>query len=177
MNTKNKTIFVLVGPPSIGKSHWVEDHHLDAFWLSRDQCVDEVRKPLGLRYSDMFSPQNLSRFRGEIDHLYRMRSGEALASGKDIVVDMTNMGVKARRRALGIIRGRESEFNTVAVVFDHRGKERLVWESIQRRANRLNDKFVPRHVLAEMFQRFEIPTTSEGFDRVEFADTTKAIGA
>ena len=177
MNTKNKTVFVLVGPPSIGKSHWVEDHHPDAFWLSRDQCVDEVRKPYGLRYSDMFSPQNLSRFRGEIDSLYRMRSGEALASGKDIVVDMTNMGVKARRRALGIIRGQEGEFTTVAVVFDHRGKESLVWDSINRRAKSINDKFVPYFVLREMFQRFEMPTTGEGFDRVEFADTTKAIGA
>ena len=177
MNTKNKTFFVLVGAPSIGKSHWVEDNPPDAFWLSRDKCVDEVREPLGLRYSDMFSPQNLSRFRGEIDRLYRMRSGEALASGKDIVVDMTNMGVKARRRSLGIIRSREREFTTVAVVFDHRGKEALVWDSIQRRAKMINDKFVPYFVLRDMFQRFEMPTTVEGFDRVEFADTTKAIGA
>ena len=176
METK-KTIFILVGPPSIGKSHWVEDHQPHAFWLSRDQCVDEVRKPHGLRYSEMFSPQNLGRFRGEIDHLYRLKSGEALSSGRDIVVDMTNMGVKARRRALGIIRGREGEFTTVAVVFDHRGKESLVWDSIQRRAAKLNDKFVPYFVLRDMFQRFEMPTTGEGFDRVEFADTTKAIGA
>ena len=65
----------------------------------------------------------------------------------------------------------------MAVVFDHRGKEQLVWESVQRRAKRINDKFVPRQVLADMFQRFEMPTLAEGFERVEFADTTKAIGA
>lgn len=176
MDTK-RTLFVLVGPPSIGKTGWVDDHQPDAYLVSRDDCVDQVRQPHGLRYSDMFSPQNLSRFRKEIDTAYRLNVRCALESGRDIVVDMTNMGVKARRRALGIIRGREGEFTTVAVVFDHRGKEQLVWESVQRRAKRLNDKFVPRHVLAEMFQRFEMPTAGEGFDRVEFADTTKAIGA
>ena len=176
MNTK-RTLFVLVGPPSIGKTSWVDDHHPDAFLVSRDDCVDAVRKPLGLRYSDMFSPQNLSRFRKDIDFLFRENVRYALESDRDIVVDLTNMGVKARRRALGIIRGRESQFTTVAVVFDHRGKEQLVWESVQRRSKRINDKFVPRHILADMFQRFEMPTTSEGFDRVEFADTKKAIGA
>jgi predicted kinase len=176
MNTK-RALFVLVGPPSIGKTSWVDDHHPDAFLVSRDDCVDAVRKPLGLRYSDMFSPQNLSRFRKDIDFLFRENVRYALESDRDIVVDLTNMGVKARRRALGIIRGRESQFTTVAVVFDHRGKEQLVWESVQRRSKRINDKFVPRHILADMFQRFEMPTTSEGFDRVEFADTKKAIGA
>jgi predicted kinase len=176
MNTK-RTLFVLVGPPSIGKTSWVDDHHPDAFLVSRDDCVDAVRKPLGLRYSDMFSPQNLSRFRKDIDFLFRENVRYALESDRDIVVDLTNMGVKARRRALGIIRGRESQFTTVAVVFDHRGKEQLVWESVQRRSKRINDKFVPRHILADMFQRFEMPTTSEGFDRIEFADTKKAIGA
>jgi predicted kinase len=176
MNTK-RTLFVLVGPPSIGKTSWVDDNYPDAYLVSRDDCVDTVRQPLGLRYSDMFSPQNLSRYRKDIDLLFKENVKCALDSDRDIVVDLTNMGAKARRRALGIIRGRESQFTTVAVVFDHRGKEQLVWESVQRRAKRINDKFVPRHILADMFQRFEMPTTSEGFDRVEFADTKKAIGA
>jgi len=177
MTTKNKTIFVLVGPPSIGKTSWVNDHHPDAFLVSRDDCVDAVRQPLGLRYSDMFSPQNLFRFRKDIDFLFRENVRYALESDRDIVVDMTNMGVKARRRALGIIRGREAEFEKVAVVFDHRGKEKLVWDSIQRRSARLNDKFVPYGILQDMFKRFEAPTEAEGFDRIISADTTKALGA
>ena len=176
MQTK-RNLFILVGPPSIGKTSWVDDHHPDAYLVSRDDCVDTVRQPLGLRYSDMFSPQNLSRHRKDIDLLFKENVKCALESDRDIVVDLTNMGVKARRRALGIIRGRETEFTKVAVVFDHRGKEKLVWESIQRRAKRINDKFVPYGVLQDMFKRFEMPTNDEGFDRVVYAETTKAIGS
>ncbi|WP_159300809.1 hypothetical protein, partial [Klebsiella pneumoniae] len=64
----------------------------------------------------MFSPQNLSRYRKDIDRLFKENVKCALESDRDIVVDLTNMGVKARRRALGIIRGRETQFTTVAVV-------------------------------------------------------------
>jgi hypothetical protein len=118
----------------------------------------------------MFSPQNLSKFRGEIDRLYRSLAGEALASGKDIIVDMTNMGAKARRRALSIIRGREGEFETIAVVFPFVGAESAVKRVSQWRAKKAKEqggsKTISPEVIDSMMGAYEPVTPAEGFDRV-----------
>jgi len=177
MNDTRPKLYILVGPPAIGKSTWVSFNAPDAYVINRDEVVDQVREPHGLRYSEMFTPQNLGRFRNEIEKIHREKMAGAVSSGKDIVVDMTNMGIKARRRAMAAIRGHESEYEKVAVVFDHRGKEEMVWDSIERRAKKLGDKMVPYSVVADMFKRFEMPTKAEGFDQIISADTSKAIGA
>ena len=85
-------IYVLVGPPGVGKGWWVENNAKDAYIISRDNIVDDVRKPHGLKYDDMFGPRGRSLSK-EIDTRFRERVKGAIDSGQDIVVDMTNMGV------------------------------------------------------------------------------------
>jgi predicted kinase len=168
-------LYVLVGPPAIGKTGWVEDNAPDAYIISRDAVVDAVREPLGMKYDHMFHPEN-RRHQSEVDRIHRENIAGAVASGKDIVVDMTNMGVNSRRGALRVIQGHEDEYEKIAVIFDHRGKEDLVRSSAERRAEKLGDKNIPKDVMTGMFDRFEMPTREEGFDRIIVADTTKAIG-
>jgi len=176
VNDMRPKLYVLVGPPAIGKSTWVRLNVPGAYLINRDDLVDDVRVPLGLKYDQMFRPEN-RRHQSEVDRLHRENIAGAVASGKDIVVDMTNMGVSSRRNALRVIQGHEAEYEKIAVFFDHRGKESLVRDNLRRRAEKLGDKNIPYDVMTGMFDRFEIPTEAEGFDRVISADTTKAIGA
>jgi len=167
-------IYVLVGPPGVGKGWWVKNNVGDAYIISRDDIVDAVRKPHGLKYDDMFGPRGKSLSR-EIDTRFRERVAGAVDSGKNIVVDMTNMGVSSRRNALRAIEGREGDYEKVAVFFDYRGMEDLVQRSVEKRAEELQDKNLSPEIVRGMIGRFEMPTRAEGFDDIIVVDPTETL--
>ena len=166
---RQRKFYVLVGPPAIGKSTWVRLNAPDAYVISRDDVIDTVREPLGLKYDDMFRPEH-RHHQSAVDKIHRSNVSAAVDSGRDIVVDMTNMGVSSRKNAMRAIQGHEEDYEKIAVVFDPRGREDLVRSRLAKRSKILNDKNIPGHVMDDMFKRFEMPTHEEGFDRVVFVD-------
>jgi hypothetical protein len=59
--TKNKKIFVLVGPPSVGKSTWIKNTFQDVepYIINRDDIAESVASEYGWTYDDMFvAPPN-----------------------------------------------------------------------------------------------------------------------
>jgi predicted kinase len=167
-------IYVLVGPPGVGKSYWVDRNVNDPYIISYDDVVDAVRKPLGLKYDEIAGPK-AGAHRKEIEKLHKDRIKGAVASGKDIVVDMTNMGSKARRRALAAVQGRSEDYEKIAVFFDYRGMEELVHSSVERRAAQSGDKHLSRSIVNDAFSRFEMPTREEGFDHIIVVDPSEAL--
>lgn len=53
---KSKKIYVLVGPPSVGKSTWIANtfNKIKPFVINRDNIVDSVASQYGWTYDDMF---------------------------------------------------------------------------------------------------------------------------
>lgn len=167
-------IYVLVGPPGVGKSHWVRQNVHDPYIISYDDVVDSIRKPLGLKYDDVAGARG-GAFSKEIKNKFKDLVTRAVDSGKDIVVDMTNMGVKARKRALDSIKGREIDFEKIAVFFDFRGMEDLVQRSVNLRSLELNDKHLSPSIISGMINRFEVPTREEGFDDIIIVDPSETL--
>lgn len=167
-------IYVLVGPPGVGKSYWISQNVDNPYIISRDDIVDAVRAPHGLKYNEMFGPKgkHLSK---DIDDKFKERVRGAAESGHDIVVDMTNMGVFSRKNALKAIEGREKNYDKIAVFFDYRGMEDLVQRSVDRRAAHLNDKHLSPEIMGSMFKRFEMPTHEEGFDDIIVVDPSETL--
>ena len=169
-----RKIYVLVGPPGIGKSTWIRQNISNAYIISRDDIVDEIRKEAGLKYDDMFKPE-AKELNKKVNNLLSDRFKNAEKSGQDIVVDMTNMGANSRKSALTAITGFEKDFEKIAVVFDHRGKENLVRQSVRRRAKEIGDKTLGDHIVNGMMNRFEMPVPEEGFDDIIIVDPTSAL--
>jgi len=48
-------IFMLIGPPSIGKSTWIRENVPDAFVISSDETVEAAAKARGFSYDDLFA--------------------------------------------------------------------------------------------------------------------------
>ena len=168
-------IYILVGPPGIGKGWWIRNNVVDPYIISRDNIVDDVRAPYGLKYNDLFGGGPGVHLNKQVGQIFQDRVRGAAESGRDIVVDMTNMSAGARARALSAISGRESEYEKIAVFFDFLGREEQVIASVDKRAEELGDKHIPHDVMHDMFSNFEMPTHAEGFDQIISVDPSETL--
>ena len=171
-----KHIFMLIGPPSIGKSTWIRENVPDAFIISSDETVEAAAKKHGFTYDNLFDgyptqeqldtpkldkdgnikldPDGNPILKGYVhpqfgpiadqqigwksfkpdafqftntaekeadDELNRLKA-EATASGKPIVIDMTNTSTYLRKKVMGEINP-GPEFIKVGVIFEFAGVE------------------------------------------------------
>lgn len=67
-----KKIFVLVGPPSVGKSTWIKNTFADTqpYIINRDDLVEEIASEYGWTYDDMFAAPSKDAQIGEVDEKY-----------------------------------------------------------------------------------------------------------
>lgn len=153
---------ILVGPPAVGKTTWVKAKLPDAFVVSRDDLLEQVAAEHGLSYSETFEPRYKS-LQSDVDRRLAERFEEARKQPL-VVVDMTHMSRRARQASLQRL---GPKFEYTAVVFDARGRDEDVWESVVRRSKALGgDKAIPKAIVTGMIQRFEMPTEDEGFRRI-----------
>ncbi|NLW06728.1 MAG: ATP-binding protein [Clostridia bacterium] len=143
---------ILVGPPAAGKSTWRQ--HYKGEVISTDSIRNEE---FGVQYDPRIEPLVWRR-------AYQ-RLARALAQGKDVCFDATNV-TKARRRPL-INMARAAGAQVEAVVINP-GLEVL----LKRDAARPPGKKVGREVLLNIYRQLELPTLDEGFDRIEFVNNS-----
>lgn len=155
--TKNPTITFLVGPPASGKSTWVEKHGNNSIIISRDDIVDELRKPLNISYGDSFKNNDLQ---SNVNEKFKEHVNNALTSGKNIIVDMTNMSKSSRLKILSKV---PKNYIKNAVVFMVDRNELI--KRLQKRKEETG-KEVSINVVDNMISRFEMPDNHE-FDNVE----------
>jgi len=70
--TRPPRIFVLVGPPSVGKSTWIKNTFRDTipYVINRDDIVEQVASTYGWTYDDMFVTPPEDATIGESDEKY-----------------------------------------------------------------------------------------------------------
>jgi len=207
-------IFVLVGPPSVGKSHWLKETFKEEmpYIINRDDIVTDVAKSLGWTYDDLFVPPEQEAQEGDTDEKYgtvvpsppymtwqplsydkvlaannqvhkifTQRVAGAQPSGKDIVVDMTNMNAGARSGALKAIEGAaEGDYEKIAVVFKFEGAEDIIKKVAAKRAAQAREegesKTIPPAAFDRMFKAFQtVDAGSEGFDEVVDVDNRAVL--
>ena len=207
-----KKIFVLVGPPAVGKSTWIKNTFQkdDPYIINRDSIVEEVASQMGMTYDDMFSAPPKDSTIGTEDEKYGTvvsspsfmtwqplsysnildanklindklndKIKNAATSGRDIVVDMTNMTANARKQALKSISGKEDMFHKVAVVFPFHGAEHIIKKMAFKRSQEIKSqggsKTIPPEVLDRMMSSFQQIAPEEGFDEVVEMDNRQKL--
>jgi predicted kinase len=201
-----KKIFVLVGPPSVGKSTWINSTFSeDPYIINRDDLVEQVASEYGWTYDDMFaappkdaqvgdadekygnvveSPtwmtwqatvfDKVMEANGKVQKMFNQRVSGAVPSGQDIVIDMTNMDQRARKRALAAIEGSEQDYKKIAVVFQFKNVEEFIKRVAAKRAEAAKrmgkSKTIPHAAFKRMFDAYMEVDASEGFDEVVSVD-------
>ena len=72
LQNTNKTIYVLVGPPSVGKSTWIKQTFVDVepYIINRDEIVEQVSKTYGWTYDDLYVGPIPEQKEGDVSEKY-----------------------------------------------------------------------------------------------------------
>ncbi len=155
MNLKNPFVILLVGPPLSGKTTWVNNNFPDTQVISRDEIVMEV---FGSRnYNDAFRNVNQK----DVDKVLRQRISEAANSGKDVIIDMTNISLKRRRSTLSNF---GKNYNKVAVIFPTLSDSEYLFRNNQRMIN--ENKSISLSIIKDMISSYVPPSLEEGFNEI-----------
>jgi len=165
-NFKSPAYIMLVGPPGVGKSTFVEqfleqadvnDFHI----ASTDDIIEKLGVSFGQTYSETFS---------QVDHKNIKRQMEveielAFQNNINIIHDQTNMSLKSRASKLISI---PDNYQKICLNFILDGK--VLLERLDNRA-KLTGKMIPGYVMRSMLASYEVPTEAEGFNLIINVET------
>ncbi len=150
---------MLIGLPASGKSSWAanfisQNPELNFKILSTDYIIEEKGFRDGLDYGKSHE-KNIRFAIAEMDRRFR----QYIENGFHIIHDQTNLTTKIRKQHLAKV----TDYFKSALVFILSEKIR-----VQRFNNRKTQtgKDIPEFILKNMVKGFEMPTKSEGFDKI-----------
>lgn len=153
----NRPLFtMLVGLPATGKSTYCAqalERHPGTVILSTDAYVEARAAELGASYNDLWGSM-IKEAEADMWETF----GRAYRARQSIIVDRTNLTVKARRKFMATMS--PSLYHRLAVVFE------LPEEVRERRAAGRPEKVISPEVIERMREWYVPPTLSEGFDAV-----------
>ena len=156
---------VLIGPPASGKSTYrariVETLNQPVI-ISGDDLIEEQARALGKTYSEVWPGHDTN------NAVLRARFEDAIARRVDIIIDMTNLSIKARRKYLS---GLPKFYHRVGVVFEYIPE--ALFERIERRGAETG-KTIPRKSIEEMLARYQPPAEGE-FHTVERVNSFRPL--
>lgn len=144
------TIYVTVGMPGSGKSHWAETHkeELNAVVHSSDSIRAELLNDV--------NDQSKNELVFKILH---QRIKDDLRAGKNVIWDSTNLN---RKRRIHFLNNelRDISCEKICVLFA------TPWEQCLAN-NFARDRQVPEEVLCRMYKSFEVPGYAEQWDDIQ----------
>ncbi len=158
--TDEPRLYVPVGIPGSGKTHWTRQMRLGQAYVSSDAIRDELRGSGESRYQ-------VDR-NDEVFATFHRRIGGGLADGYSVVADATNLSAPARStlRDIAAYHGVECHL----IVFTN-----LV-QALSRNAARKGDDHVPDDAMKTMLEKYEVAIRDdipfESYDSVTYIERT-----
>jgi predicted kinase len=210
----DQTIYLLIGPPSIGKSTYIKSAFdtSTTIIISRDDIVQDVALSYGLTYDDLFTfpptdtpigvvVPGYEKFGKTVETEGRFKSSypvsysnildinkvaeeklynqfnSAISSGKDLVIDMTNVKKEGRKDFIDRAKSQNENIKVVAVVFNFQDPDTMDILKKVAEKRRIEDlkkglkKTITPEVFAKIISSYEPPEESEGFDAIKNVNT------
>lgn len=159
MIKKDKEVIVLVGLPASGKSTWWRNHLSGETCqvISRDMIIEDVGK--GDNYNEKWKSVDQNKVNEELERLFCFnKTKKGKYTYDKVIVDMTHMSKKSRRRSLSHF---DSSYKKKAVVF----LTDLQRNKLQNESR--SGKVIEQSVIDKMMRSFYPPTLEE-FDEIEY---------
>lgn len=147
---------ILCGCPTSGKSTYALNEiahpaNTDAVLISTDNIIEKYAREEGKTYNEVFE-----------EHIFRANKEmysqvkDAIRQRKSVIWDQTNLTAKSRKKKLANF---PSYYIKVAVYFI------IPYSEIITRNQTRPGKLISEKILQNMYDSYEIPSCSEGFDR------------
>ncbi len=150
-------VILLIGHPLVGKSTWVKNNYPNTKVISRDDIVLEVYGSDDYNMAFDYVDQK------EVDKILTQRLIESGLQSDDIIIDMTHMSSKRRRKNLL----KFPNHTKVGIVFEHLTDEDEITKRNQIRLY-TEKKSIPLSVIIDMIKNYQEPHKDEGFDEIIF---------
>lgn len=158
-NNEKPIFFMTAGLPGSGKSTLlagIKAVYPDFVIASTDDYIESEGKKLGLNYSEAFKKISFSHAKTA----FNLSIKSAIKEKKNLVIDQTNCGSKARKTKMKDI---PPNYMKVCLVFDV--PDKVLKERLATRA-RDTGKTIPDFVVKNMTDSWQTPTRAEGFDHI-----------
>lgn len=157
MHLQSKKLIVLCGLPGTGKSTETDRYRKldDWFVYSTDDYLEAVAEYHGTTYNEVFE-QYIKQATSEMNQ----KLADAIAAGKSIIWDQTNLSRKKRKK---ILRQVGDTYKRECWYFPLYAGQYENWRT---RLNKREGKHITDKAVKQMIEQFEQPLPSEGFDQV-----------
>ena len=164
---KPHKLTLLCGAPCSDKSTWLKENHNGEVIISRDALIESVGAKYGMAtYSDSWKfitmKENKKIEQEEVDAEMMRQVQTARREKRDLVVDMTLMSRKSRRKWINQF---EKDYNKKCILFIKGFEQQL--KCNEERGKR-EGKRIHRGVTINMLKSFSLPMFAEGFDEIEY---------
>jgi len=124
---------------------------------------------------------NIVRVNAKATDVFEQRFPDAITSGQDIILDLTNLDSEFRERLINKFGDAIQGYRRVAVVFNFQGSD--VQQAIKNLARTRSEeikaqgrsKTIPDKAFDRMFTSYEEPTKEEGYDEVINVDDRQRL--
>ena len=144
-------IVMLIGLPASGKSTWRERYQNDAVVISSDDMVEAYAVEHELNYSQAFRAVDMKQLEKAMFEQYQ----QAIAEGRYIIIDRTNLNPKTRNRFLKDVPVNYRKVGVVFEVSDDELQQRLDKRAVE------TGKTIPAFVIDSMRTSYIAPTLEE----------------
>jgi len=157
----------MIGVSGSGKTTWVNSHKQYTV-CSTDSIIEELASSMGISYTDAFEYiQNKKKF-DYITQKFFEKIRSCILNDDDFIIDRTHLKRNIRISLINELKTIATEngkhLELFAVSFEIPNK--IIFERLKNREKK-TQKFIPKKVIYDQINSFNIPTMDEGFNAIE----------
>ena len=157
----------MIGVSGSGKTTWVNSHKQYTV-CSTDSIIEELANSMGISYTEAFEYiQNKKKF-DYITQKFFEKIRNCILNDDDFIIDRTHLKRNVRISLINELKTIATEngkhLDLFAVSFEI--PRNIIFERLKKREKK-TQKLIPKQVICEQINSFDIPTMDEGFNAIE----------